>query len=41
MGNARIWAAAVDRILLIFRFDDLRLQNHPTQNAMLLPSASK
>jgi len=38
---AKVLAAAVDRILLIFRFDDLRLQNHLTQNAMLLPTASK
>jgi len=35
---AKVRAAAVDRILLIFRFDDLRLQNHLTQNAMPLPT---
>jgi hypothetical protein len=34
-------AVAVESILLIFRFDDLRLQNHLTQNTMPLPVASK
>jgi hypothetical protein len=34
-------AVAVDRILLIFSFDDLRLQNHPRKARCSLPAASK